>query len=215
VRVVVLTADGMKTEQGATVRMKRLTGPPSVQTRVVDGGSGYLTQSEYTVHFGTDPTATYAIEVSFPSHPNARVIVDSTNVAWLGHVVPLSLGGRTITVRRNGTAILSTPSSPLDATLPDETPAFPTLHPPMPNPARGATTLSFRLPAVTAVTLTIHDVTGRRVRSAVLGTLAAGERQWTWDGRDDNGRSVPSGVYLTRMMIGGRTVAERRIVELN
>jgi hypothetical protein len=195
--------------------MKRLTGPSSVQTRVVDGGSGYLTQSEYTVHFGADPTASYAIEVSFPSHPNARVIVDSTDVPWLGNLVPMALGNRTITIRRNGTAFLTAAHTTLDAPPAAEMPAFPTLSPPIPNPARGATTLTFRLPATTAVTLTIHDVTGRLVRQTVLGTLGPGERHWVWDGRDDNGRNVPSGVYLTRMIIGGRTVAERRIVELN
>ena len=105
VKVRVLDAAGRYTEQGATVRMRRVDGPPGViETRVVDGGSGYLTQSEYVAHFGVAPGGTYALEVSYPSASGARVVVDATQAPWLGSLVPGTLGGQTITVFRDGRA---------------------------------------------------------------------------------------------------------------
>jgi hypothetical protein len=211
VRVVALDAGGRRTQFGATVRLRRLDGPTSVQTRAVDGGSGYLTQSEYTVHFGADPAGIYALEVTFMSH-NGPVVVDSTSAAWLGHISPPALNGQVIFVRRDGVVSLNDLPPSLGVS-PDEggRPAF---APAAPNPAHGPTTLNFRLAEVTDVTVTIHDVAGRVVRRAVLGRLGPGDQHWSWDGRDEAGRQVPSGVYLSRLSVAGRNVAEQRIVQL-
>jgi flagellar hook assembly protein FlgD len=50
-----------------------------------------------------------------------------------------------------------------------------------------------------AVSLRIYDVGGRLVRTLVEGTLPAGEKSVVWDGRDDTGRPVGSGVYFCRL----------------
>jgi hypothetical protein len=215
VRVAVLDAAGRNTQYGATVRMRRLDGPSSVQTRVVDGGSGYLTQSEYTVHFGAAPMGHYAIEVRFPSHPASPLVVDSTNVSWLGNVVPSSLDGQLITIRRDGTAFLTQTQNILGVHDEREGGDRMALAPPAPNPAHGPTMLRFRLETASHVTITIHDVAGRAVRRATLGRMGPGDQRWNWDGRGEDGRLVPSGIYLARLLVDGRRVAERRIVELN
>ena len=49
------------------------------------------------------------------------------------------------------------------------------------------------------VELTIYDVAGRRVKSLWSGHVAAGDHQANWDGRDDTGKRVASGVYLYRL----------------
>lgn len=67
-----------------------------------------------------------------------------------------------------------------------------------PNPAPGATLLTFQVPAVTRVQLGIHDPTGRLVRS-FDGTFVAGEHRVEWDGRDASGHNVAAGVYFVRM----------------
>jgi len=56
--------------------------------------------------------------------------------------------------------------------------------------------LRFRLPSDAAkVTVTVHDQEGKTVRSLVSGHTESGLQTVTWDGRDDNGQSLPSGTY--------------------
>jgi flagellar hook assembly protein FlgD len=69
---------------------------------------------------------------------------------------------------------------------------------PWPNPARGATTLGFTLPASGEAHLEVLDVTGRVVWSQ-RETLAAGAHAWRWDGRDANGAACSTGLYLVRL----------------
>jgi hypothetical protein len=72
------------------------------------------------------------------------------------------------------------------------------LHPAAPNPFNANTVLRFTLPAgdPRPVRLEIRDMRGRRVRSLVDGQLASGVHVLRWNGRDDGGRQVASGVYL-------------------
>lgn len=72
-----------------------------------------------------------------------------------------------------------------------------------PNPFNPRTVIVFELPGPAAVTLTIHDLAGREVRTLLAGeVLPGGPVRRTWQGRDDAGRSVPSGVYLCRLRAG-------------
>lgn len=67
-----------------------------------------------------------------------------------------------------------------------------TLGAPHPNPFTPQTGVAFDLPASAAVTLRIHDVGGRLVRTLAGGeTLAAGHHEQPWDGRDDAGGPSP------------------------
>jgi hypothetical protein len=65
-----------------------------------------------------------------------------------------------------------------------------------PNPAFAAANVRLRLAEAAHVSVTIHDIAGRRVRTLVERTLvSAGEAPWTWDLHDDDGRRVAPGVY--------------------
>lgn len=59
--------------------------------------------------------------------------------------------------------------------------------------------LAFALPSRGEIELTVHDVTGRRLRTLAQGDHAAGHHALTWDGRDAAGRGMASGVYLVRL----------------
>jgi len=48
----------------------------------------------------------------------------------------------------------------------------------------------------------VYDVAGRRVRSLVDAAVVAGHHEVVWDGRDERGREVSSGVYLYRLVAG-------------
>lgn len=68
-----------------------------------------------------------------------------------------------------------------------------------PNPFNPETRISFSLPEAGRVTLVVYDVLGRTVRQLADGDFAAGRHEVVWDGRDDQGSLVGSGVYLYRL----------------
>ena len=74
-----------------------------------------------------------------------------------------------------------------------------------PNPFNPETTIHFSLPKESLVDLTIYNVLGQRIRNLISQKYAAGEHDVNWDGRDDSGEIVNSGVYLYRIKAGDFT----------
>jgi len=71
-----------------------------------------------------------------------------------------------------------------------------------PEPLRRATTIRYRLNTAREVTLTVHDVTGRRVRTLLHETVPAGEHTVRFDATDAAGDRLRSGVYFYRLSTG-------------
>ncbi|MBT5873663.1 MAG: tandem-95 repeat protein, partial [Candidatus Latescibacteria bacterium] len=69
-----------------------------------------------------------------------------------------------------------------------------------PNPFNSSTTIGLEVSDESFLTLNVYDVLGRRVRSLLSDMLPAGVHQVVWDGRDDEGLSVGSGIYIVRMV---------------
>ncbi len=76
------------------------------------------------------------------------------------------------------------------------------LYPNAPNPFAGTTDIHFELTRSAHITLTIYDLLGRRVRVLTDRMYGPGRHARNWNGRDDDGRNVPSGVYFYRMTAG-------------
>jgi hypothetical protein len=76
-----------------------------------------------------------------------------------------------------------------------------------PNPFNPGTKLTVTVPAEGPVQLSVYDLSGRRIRSLLARSLVAGDHPVSWDGRDDRGTQVPSGVYFARALTatGGAT----------
>lgn len=74
-----------------------------------------------------------------------------------------------------------------------------------PNPFNPSTTIAFSLKDAANVDLTIYDVAGRRVRNLVDERRDRGVYQITWDGQNDSGSRVASGVYFYKMIAGSFT----------
>jgi subtilisin family serine protease len=68
-----------------------------------------------------------------------------------------------------------------------------------PNPTTGSVAIRFALPAEGWARLDLYDVAGRRVRTLAEGALSAGPHIVQWDGRDEHGGTLPSGVYFARL----------------
>jgi len=94
-----------------------------------------------------------------------------------------------------------------------------------PNPFGGGTEILFQVPgarearpsggsrllASAPVTLAIYDVSGRLLRRFVEAPLPAGTHRVRWDGRDERGREVASGIYFARLSAGGRIFSRKMI----
>jgi hypothetical protein len=101
-----------------------------------------------------------------------------------------------------------TRSAPLLVTLPA---GDIVLEPNFPNPFNPSTSLRFHLPSPMQVDLSIFDVKGKRVTTLVHDLLPAGDKVYVWNGRNDRGIAVASGVYVCRLK-AGKTVLKRRMV---
>ncbi len=82
-----------------------------------------------------------------------------------------------------------------DPTLPE---AF-ALHPNFPNPFNPSTTIRFDLPQQSKVTLAVYNMLGQKVRTITNTLYPAGRHQVVWDGTDQSGNPVASGVYIYRI----------------
>jgi hypothetical protein len=90
-------------------------------------------------------------------------------------------------------------------------PAELALLPASPSPFSHTTRLGFELPSAGDVHLRVFDVRGARVRSLVEESRGAGAHSVTWDGRDDRGARVASGVYYLQLEAAG-AVRLRKVV---
>lgn len=103
-----------------------------------------------------------------------------------------------------------------DATLgvPHAAPLRFAFLPPAPNPSRGSCTLAFELPRECRARVEVFAIDGRRVAVPLDRVAGAGRLSVAWQGRTDDGRALPAGVYLVRVQAGADR-AVRRIVLLD
>jgi hypothetical protein len=82
-----------------------------------------------------------------------------------------------------------------------------------PEPAQRSVEITFVTPEAGSISLHIHDLAGRRIRSLLEGTRAAGIQSLRWDLRDERGALVAPGIYLV-MAEAGAWRQSRRITVL-
>jgi hypothetical protein len=81
-----------------------------------------------------------------------------------------------------------------------------------PNPFNPTTTIEYVLPKNSYVEIQIIDILGQHVRTLVAEEKNAGSHQVTWNGLDDAGNRVASGVYLYRMTAEGYTETRKLLL---
>ena len=78
-----------------------------------------------------------------------------------------------------------------------------------PNPFNPMTTIRFDLPVGGFVTLKLYDLLGQEIRTLVNGDRPAGFHTVSWDGRNEFGSAVPSGIYLYRIITSNFVQTQR------
>ena len=71
-----------------------------------------------------------------------------------------------------------------------------------PNPFNPATTIQFSLPEAGFVSLVVYDIAGQKVREIVSGEKISGLHSVIWNGTNEFGHNVSSGIYLYRLQAG-------------
>jgi hypothetical protein len=71
-----------------------------------------------------------------------------------------------------------------------------------PNPFNPDTKIQFAVPTKSYVNLTVYNIRGQKVRTLVDEELDVGWKSVTWDGKDDSGSEVASGIYLYKVVAG-------------
>ncbi len=104
------------------------------------------------------------------------------------------------------------PSAVHDEDTAAEVPRVFTLSQNVPNPFNPSTVIGFTLARPARVRLGVYAADGRKVRELAAGEFPAGRHSVTWDGRDDTGNPVASGVYLSRMEAVGRVEARKMLL---
>ncbi len=99
---------------------------------------------------------------------------------------------------------VGTPELPYELSVDEEAliPATYRLSQNYPNPFNPVTHIQYGIPEDGYVEIVIYDMTGRQLKTLVSETKSAGNYQVTWNGRNDAGEMVPSGIYLYRMESG-------------
>jgi len=112
------------------------------------------------------------------------VAVDNDNVLWIG-----AEGGITSFYSELETGIEDPVVQPRQFSIRGN----------FPNPFNASTTIEFTLSETSPVTVTVYNVLGQRIRILDRSVFTAGRHTVRWDGTDDYGMSVSSGVYLVHM----------------
>ncbi len=81
-----------------------------------------------------------------------------------------------------------------------------------PNPFNPTTTISYSIPSDGNVELIVYNIRGQKVKTLISGTQPTGVYNVTWNGKDENDRSVSSGVYLYKLRSSGKTAVKKMLL---
>jgi V8-like Glu-specific endopeptidase len=81
-----------------------------------------------------------------------------------------------------------------------------------PNPFNPSTTIEYQLPERSEVSLVVYNTLGQKIRTLLNHTVEAGFQRVTWDGRDDKGQTVSSGIYIYHFAAGDYKTVQRMVL---
>lgn len=133
---------------------------------------------------------------------------------WLGSETIIFYARDPWGLTGNSIAVFTVQSSTDVAEENKELPTKFALYPNFPNPFNPDTWISFDVPEVSQVRIAIYNRLGQKVRALLDETKPAGRYRQKWDGTDDWGRKVSSGVYFYRLETNNFTATNKMILIL-
>jgi hypothetical protein len=104
------------------------------------------------------------------------------------------------------------PGTVLSTPEPNAVPTVFTLSQNYPNPFNPTTTIDYAVSKQSFVTIKVYNLLGQEVRTLISGDEGVGVYKANWDGKDNSGVDVPSGVYLYKMTAGSFTDVKRMML---
>ena len=95
---------------------------------------------------------------------------------------------------------------------PENSPAFAALHSNFPNPFNPQTEIRFSLAERRHIRLSIHDSRGRELMVLAQGEFSSGDHRLSFEGRDGQGRELPSGIYLAHLNTPGSSFQQKMVL---
>ena len=157
--------------------------------------------SKYRVYRGTSSSFTPG-PGNLVGETAMTTLVDNTTSVFYYKLSALDTHGN------ESAFLLGGPFGPTAVTDPSAAVEF-ALGSPEPNPARAGCRIDWSLPSGGKARLAIYDLLGRRVRLLADGRHEAGVFHTRWDGTDDSGRPVSSGLFFLRLEGFGRVISHR------
>jgi uncharacterized repeat protein (TIGR01451 family) len=164
--------------------------------------------------FRVKPAAndTYATAVNFviPAglSMNFHVMVFPINAGLLNYSLLINSDDP-----QNAVSYINMTATVLPTSNPEEvTPLVTALKGNYPNPFNPTTTVYFSLKQDSQVRVDIYNILGQKVKTLVSERLKAGNHGYRWNGKDDSGRSVSSGIYFYRMNAGSYSSTAKMVL---
>ncbi len=197
---------------GAVPRAMRVeSGPVAVAIATFSaraGASGVRLAAQFRSDLGVERVNVYRGDVDGPLLPIDAVT--PADASRFEYVDVSAQGGNTYRYQIGVVDADGEYFSPVETvSLPRREPA---LEQNRPNPFNPSTVIGITLPARGHATLTVYDAVGNRVRMLADEVLGPGRQEFAWDGRDDRGASVASGVYFYRVRAGTFTATRRMVL---
>ena len=184
-----------KSAIGVVVRAKAtINGTPVWQIRQISAQNSFNCQNALDAHFGFG---------------NATVI-DSIEIRWTGTITDVYTN---VAINSFYNAIEGQSLNPVSVqTTSSSIPERFELHQNYPNPFNPSTSIRFDIRNAGPVILKVYDMLGKEIATLVNEVLTPGSKQVTWDGRDNDGITVTSGVYFYRITADGFTDSKRMVL---
>jgi len=152
----------------------------------VNGGNSSFGSDNYTLDITAWPGGSFSVDLQLDwEDACGNTYQETVTVDLLPATLPTPVGGHSYAYRLLGN---------------------------MPNPFNPSTTIRYEIAGNDRVTLNVYDVSGGLVRTLVNQQQSRGTHEARWDGRDNRGRSVASGVYFYRMNAGSFSETRRMVL---
>ena len=154
-------------------------------------GTLWCGSSEYLYRFnGTEFDKVFTREDWLIGEEIATFAVDHENTIWLGTYECLAK------YEEDSLSYIDRKKSDRQSIM---------IHGSYPNPFNSTTAIEFSLPETCMTNIVIYSITGQKIRTLVSDPMNAGTHSVLWNGRDNSGRDVSSGMYLTHLTAGQHT----------
>jgi hypothetical protein len=170
----------------------------------MDGVDDYLHQAADSLNWPSgikyDPDSTGVHVYSLGTHEHWD---NATDMKYSRNLNPTS---------GTGIELIETEQTATSVAERENSPEYFRIYPNYPNPFNPSTTIAYSLPEKSSVEIKIFDLQGREIRSFTVGAQSPGYQRVVWNGTNDRGNPIASGVYVYRVTASslgdGKTFAQ-------